>query len=141
MKEFKAFLLRGNVVDLAVGVVIGAAFGAVVTSFVTNILMPPIGKLTGGIDFNSLYIGLGGTDAVTKKPIGIYYGAFINTLIIFVIVAAVIFFFVVKPMARLNPAPMTEAEPSTRECTECLTSIPLAARRCSACGQPQGATP
>jgi large conductance mechanosensitive channel len=130
MKEFKTFLLRGNVVDLAVGVVIGAAFGAVVTSFVANIMMPPIGKATGGIDFASLKVDLGGGAAIK-------YGLFINTLLTFVIVAAVIFFFVIKPMARLMPAPKTEEEPSTRECTECLTSIPLKARRCSSCGQPQ----
>jgi large conductance mechanosensitive channel len=130
VKEFKAFLLRGNVVDLAVGVVIGAAFGAVVTSFVTNILMPPIGKATGGIDFASLKADLGG--GATIK-----YGLFINAVISFVIIAAVIFFFVVKPMARLMPAPKTEDAPSTRECTECLTSIPLKAKRCSSCGQPQ----
>jgi len=137
MKEFKTFLLRGNVVDLAVGVVIGAAFGSVVTSFVTNVLMPPIGKATGGIDFASLYISLGGVDKVTGKPIGIYYGNFIDAVIVFVIVAAVIFFFVVKPMARLMPQPKVEAEPQTKECPECLTSIPMGARRCSACGQPQ----
>ena len=132
MKEFKAFLLRGNVVDLAVGVVIGAAFGTVVTSFVTNILMPPIGKITGGIDFAALKIDLGGGAAIK-------YGLFINSVLIFLIVAAVIFFFVIKPMARLMPSPKKEEEPSTKECTECLTSIPLEAKRCSACGQPQTA--
>lgn len=136
MKEFKAFLLRGNVVDLAVGVVIGAAFGAVVTSFVQNILMPPIGKLTGGVDFGSLYISLGGYDSVAKRPIGIYYGNFINAVLTFVIVAAVIFFFVVRPVARLMPPPVVE-EPETKACTECLSSIPVKAKRCSACGQPQ----
>ena len=130
MREFKAFLLRGNVVDLAVGVVIGTAFGAIVTSLVSNILMPPIGKVTGGIDFASLKIDLGGGAAVK-------YGLFINAIITFVIVAAVIFFFVVKPMARLMPSPKTEDDPKTRECDECLTSIPVMARRCSACGQPQ----
>jgi large conductance mechanosensitive channel len=130
MKEFKSFLLRGNVVDLAVGVVVGVAFGAVVTSLVTNILMPPIGKLTGGIDFASLNVDLGGGAAIK-------YGLFINSVITFFIVAAVIFFLVVKPMARLMPAPKTEEAPQTRECDECLTSIPLQAKRCSACGQPQ----
>jgi len=132
MKEFKAFLLRGNVVDLAVGVVIGAAFGAVVTSFVKDILMPPIGRVTGGVKFDSLKINLGGDATIN-------YGTFIDNLIAFAIVAAVIFFLVVKPMARLMPAPKKESEPSTRECTECLTSIPVSARRCSACGQPQKA--
>jgi large conductance mechanosensitive channel len=130
MREFKAFLLRGNVIDLAVGVVIGTAFGTIVTSLVSNILMPPIGKATGGIDFAALKIDLGGGAAVK-------YGLFINAVITFVIVAAVIFFFVVKPMARLMPSPKTEDDPKTRECDECLTSIPMKARRCSACGQPQ----
>jgi large conductance mechanosensitive channel len=132
MKEFKAFLLRGNVVDLAVGVVIGIAFGAVVTSLVTNILMPPIGMLTGGIDFAALRIDLGGGAAVK-------YGLFINAVLTFLIVAAVVFFVVVKPMARLAPSPKTEHAPSTRECDECLTAIPVKAKRCSACGQPQRA--
>ncbi|MEA2647564.1 MAG: large conductance mechanosensitive channel [Chloroflexota bacterium] len=135
MKEFRAFLLRGNVVDLAVGVVIGTAFAAVVTSFVSNIMMPPIGKLTGGIDFSKLVISLGtGSDG---KPVDIAYGMFLNSLITFVIVAAVVFFFIVKPMARLMPQPKVEEEPKAKECSECLSSIPVAARRCSYCGQPQ----
>lgn len=131
MKEFKTFLLRGNVVDLAVGVVIGAAFGAIVTSFVANILMPPIGKATGGIDFASLKIDLGGGAAIK-------YGLFINAIITFVIVAAVIFFFVIKPMEHLVKAPKKE-EPDIKDCPECLTTIPAKAKRCSACGQPQPA--
>jgi large conductance mechanosensitive channel len=139
MKEFKSFLLHGNVVDLAVGVVIGAAFGAVVSSFVQNILMPPIGKLTGGVDFISLYIPLGGLDATTHRPLGIYYGSFINALVVFVIIAALIFFLVVKPMSKLAPTPKRDDVPVSRECSECLTSIPVNARRCSACGQPQAA--
>jgi large conductance mechanosensitive channel len=135
MKEFRTFLLRGNVVDLAVGVIIGAAFGAVVTSLVKDVLMPPIGKVVGNIDFNSLYIGLGGVDAVTKKPIGIYYGSFVNTVISFVVVAAVVFFGVVKPVARFLPRPPEPAP--TKRCPECLSEIPEAARRCAFCAQPQ----
>ena len=130
MKEFKTFLLRGNVVDLAVAVVIGVAFGAVVTSLVNNILMPPIGKLTGGIDFAALKVDLGGGAAIK-------YGLFINSALTFVIVAAVVFFFVVKPMARLMPSPKADESPTMRECDECLTPIPVNARCCSACGQPQ----
>lgn len=137
MKEFRAFLLRGSVVDLAVGVVIGAAFGAVVTSFVTNIMMPPIGKLTGGIDFASLSISLG--QGSNGKEVVIGYGLFLTSMVTFVIVAAVIFFFVVKPMARLLPQPKVEGAPEMHECNECLTPIPVKARRCSACGQPQKA--
>jgi large conductance mechanosensitive channel len=130
MTEFKAFLLRGNVVDLAVAVVIGVAFGAVVTSFVNNIIMPPVGKVTGGVDFASLKIDLGG-GAVIK------YGLFVNALITFAIVAAVIFFFVVMPMSHLRPA-LKDADPETKECPECLSEIPSKAKRCSACGQAQG---
>lgn len=130
MKDFKAFLLRGNVVDLAVAVVIGVAFGAVVTSFVNNIIMPPVGRVTGGVDFASLKIDLGG-------GVAIRYGLFINAVITFVIVGAVIFFFVVKPMSHLLPAPK-ETAPETKACPECLSEIPAKAKRCSACGQPQG---
>jgi large conductance mechanosensitive channel len=121
MKEFKTFLLRGNVVDLAVGVVIGVAFGAVVTSLVNNILMPPIGKLTGGIDFAALKVDLGGGAAIK-------YGVFINSVLTFAIVAAVVFFFVVKPMARLMPSPKADESPRMRECDECLTPIPVMPR-------------
>lgn len=130
MKDFKAFLLRGNVVDLAVAVVIGVAFGAVVTSFVNNIIMPPVGRVTGGVDFASLKIDLGGGAAIK-------YGLFINALITFVIVAAVIFFFAIVPMSHLRPA-LKEADPEIKECPECLSEIPAKAKRCSACGQPQG---
>ena len=137
MKGFKAFLLRGNVVDLAVAVVIGAAFGAVVNAFVKDVLMPPIGKLTGGIDFSSLYISLGGTDPVSKRPLGIYYGNFVNALVAFAIIAAVVYFAVVMPMQRLMPKPKVEESPRTRECTECLSSIPVAAKRCAYCQQVQ----
>ena len=130
MKDFKAFLLRGNVVDLAVAVVIGVAFGALVTSFVNNIIMPPVGRVTGGVDFASLKIDLGGGAAIK-------YGLFINALIAFVIVAAVIFFFAIMPMSHLRPT-LKEADPQTKECPECLSEIPAKAKRCSACGQPQG---
>ena len=128
MKAFKEFLLRGNVVDLAVAVVIGVAFGAVVTSFVNNIIMPPIGRITGGVDFASLQINLGGGAAIK-------YGLFVNALITFLIVATVIFLFVVMPMSRLVPV-LKDADPETKECPECLSEIPVKAKRCSACGQP-----
>jgi large conductance mechanosensitive channel len=130
MKDFKAFLLRGNVVELAVAVVIGVAFGAVVTSFVNNIIMPPVGKLTGGVDFATFKIDLGG-------GVAIRYGLFINALITFVIIGAVIFFFVVMPIARLTPA-LKDSDPETTECPECLSEIPAKAKRCRACGEPQG---
>jgi large conductance mechanosensitive channel len=130
LNDFKAFVLRGNVVDLAMAVVIGVAFGAVVSSFVNNIIMPPVGKVTGGVDFASLKIDLGGGAAIR-------YGLFINALITFVIVAAVIFLLVVMPMSHLRPA-LKDADPETKECTECLSEIPAKAKRCGACGQPQG---
>lgn len=125
-KEFKAFLLRGNVVDLAVAVVIGAAFGAVVTSFVANLLTPLI-AVPGSTDFSNLRFTVGG---------GTFnYGQFINDLLAFILIAAAIFFFVVKPvnvlMARHKTEP--EVDSTTKECAECLSSIPVAARRCAFC--------
>lgn len=126
LKEFKAFLLRGNVVDLAVAVVIGAAFGAVVASLVSNILTPLIG-IPGSADFGALDFTINGSR--------FRYGAFLNDVITFVSIAAAVFFFVVKPvnalMARRKTEP--EVESTTRECPECLSSIPVGARRCAFC--------
>ena len=131
MKEFRDFLLRGNVVDLAVAVVIGVAFGAVVTSFVANILTPLLG-LIGVPDFSTLTI-------VTSGGAVIAYGLFINALISFVLIAAAIFFFVIKPMNALEARRQRgeEQAPTTKTCTECASSIPLAAKRCPNCTQPQ----
>lgn len=126
LKDFKAFLLRGNVVDLAVAVVIGAAFGAVVTSLVENVLTPIIG-IPGEADFSGLDFEINGS--VFR------YGLFLNALISFVSIAAAVFFFVVRPvnalMARRRTEP--EVESTTRDCPECLSSIPVAARRCAFC--------
>jgi large conductance mechanosensitive channel len=126
LKEFKAFLLRGNVVDLAVGIVIGAAFVAVVTAFVENILTPVIGMLFSS-DFGRLKFTI--NDSAVK------YGLFLNALIAFVLVAAAVFFFVVKPinamMARFKTQP--DVESPTKECPECLSNIPAAAKRCAYC--------
>ena len=149
-KEFKEFAMRGNVVDLAVGVIIGAGFGKIVTSIVTDILMPPIGKAMGGVNFADLFINLDpgkrlpNGDPITSlaqaKSAGaavIAYGQFINTVLDFVIVAACIFA-VVKGMntlkRRLDSAPA--AGPITKECPECLSTIPIKAKRCSHCAQP-----
>ena len=131
IKEFRDFLLRGNVVDLAVAVVIGVAFGAVVTSFVTNILTPLLG-LIGVPDFSTLTI-------ITSGGAVIAYGLFINALISFVLIAAAIFFFVIKPMNALEARRQRGAEqaPTTKTCTECASTIPLAAKRCPNCTQPQ----
>jgi large conductance mechanosensitive channel len=132
LKEFRDFLLRGNVVDLAVAVVIGAAFGAVITSFVTNVLTPLLG-LVGVPDFSSLVITTPGGAVIS-------YGLFLNALIAFVLIAASIFFFVVKPvnaMERRRQAGVEPAAATTKTCTECASEIPLAARRCPNCTQPQ----
>jgi large conductance mechanosensitive channel len=136
-KEFKEFIMRGNVLDLAVGIIIGAAFGKIVTSLVGDILMPPIGVVLGKVDFASLFIDLSGTHPATleaAKKAGaatINYGLFLNTVIDFVIVSFVIFL-VVKQANRLKrqPAP---ASPTTKECPFCATAIPIPAKRCPNC--------
>jgi large conductance mechanosensitive channel len=136
LKEFKEFAMRGNVVDLAVGVIIGAAFGAVVTSLVSDIVMPPIGQLTGGLDFKDLFVALdGGTykslDEVKKAGApAIAYGSFINTVVQFLIVSFAIFL-LVKQVNRFK-APVVEA-PATKECRFCGMSIPIKAVRCPQC--------
>ena len=136
-KEFKAFIMRGNVVDLAVGVIIGAAFGAVVTSLVKDIIMPPIGMLLGGVDFTNLFVSLNGqaykslADAQAAGAPTINYGLFINTVIDFLIVAFVIFL-VVRQANKLKAQP-APAAPNTKDCGFCYTSIPLKATRCPNC--------
>lgn len=140
IKEFREFAIRGNVVELAIGVVIGAAFGKVVDSLVKDVIMPPIGKLLGNIDFSELYITLGATRyenleaARAAGAVTINYGVFFNTVISFLIVAATMFL-VVKTMNRLHRK--EKAEVAKKKCTECLSEIPLEARRCSACTSTQ----
>ncbi|HKX18327.1 MAG TPA: large conductance mechanosensitive channel protein MscL [bacterium] len=137
LKEFREFLMRGNVVDMAVGFVIGVAFGRIVTSLVNDIIMPPVGLALKGIDFANLFIALRGgpyPSLAAAKAAGaptINYGVFINTIIDFVIVAAVIFL-VVRSLNRMRPAPPAAA-PVTRECPYCLSQIPVKARRCAYC--------
>jgi large conductance mechanosensitive channel len=130
-KEFRDFLLRGNVVDLAVAVVIGVAFGAVITSFTTNILTPLLGLL--GVPDLSTWSFVLGNGAEIK------YGLFLNALITFVLIAASIFFIVIKPMNSLEKRRQkAEADTlTTKTCTECASTIPLAAKRCPNCTQPQ----
>jgi large conductance mechanosensitive channel len=130
LKEFREFAVRGNVVDMAVGIIIGAAFGKIVSSLVSDVIMPPIGMLLGNVDFSSLAYTL--REATETKPaVSIKYGLFINTIIDFVIVAFAIFL-VIKQMNRLKkPAPA--AAPTTRDCPQCLMSIPLKATRCGHC--------
>ena len=135
-KEFKEFIARGNVVDLAVAVVIGAAFGKIITSFVEGILMPPIGLLLGNADFSNLFIDISGqnpvslADAQLKGLPVIAYGMFLNDIVNFLIIAFAVFL-VVKAVNRLRAAP--PPPPNTKDCPFCLTAIPLGARRCSAC--------
>jgi large conductance mechanosensitive channel len=136
-KEFKEFIMRGNVLDLAVGIVIGAAFGKIVTSLVTDIVMPPIGLLLGKVDFSGLFIDLSGKGypnlkaAQDAKAATINYGLFLNTVVDFLIVAFIIFM-VVKQANKLKrqPAP---ASPTTKECPFCHTMIPIQATRCPNC--------
>jgi large conductance mechanosensitive channel len=137
LKEFKTFIRQGNVMDLAIGFIMGAAFGKIVTSFINDILMPPIGLLLGKVDFSSLYINLSGKTFETLKqakeagaPV-IAYGLFLNTVIEFLIVALAIFV-VVKQINRFKskPAPVS---PTTKECPYCLSVVPLKAVRCPHC--------
>ncbi len=129
IKEFKQFLLRGNVVDLAVGVVIGGAFGTVVTSLVSDILTPLIAAIAKVPDFGGLYFTLNESQFM--------YGKFLNAVIAFVLVAGAIFFFVVKPMNVLISRSRKEppADPTTKKCGECLSEIPISAKRCAHCAQ------
>lgn len=137
MKEFKEFALKGNVLDLAVGVIIGAAFGTVVKSFTDDILMPPIGLLTGNHDFSNKFITLGGGhyDTIAQaKAAGaatINYGLFVNNVVAFLIVAFAVFL-IVRWFNRLRREPEPQA-PTMRDCPECLSPIPRAARRCKFC--------
>ena len=131
MKGFKAFLLRGNVVDLAVGVVIGIAFGVVITAFVKDLVTPLIAAIGGKPDFASLYFTINNSKFL--------YGDFINALLGFALIAAVIYFFVVLPINALVERSRKEppADPTTKKCTECESEIPVGAKRCAFCAQPQ----
>jgi len=137
LKEFKAFIIRGNVVDLAVAVIIGGAFGKIITSLVNDIIMPPIGLLLGKINFSDLFINLSGTaypSLKAAKDAGaatINYGVFLNAVINFIIVAFVVFL-LVKQVNRMKKEP-APAEPNTKECKYCLSNIPVKATRCPHC--------
>jgi large conductance mechanosensitive channel len=134
LKEFKAFLMRGNVVDLAVAVVIGTAFAAVVAAFVADLITPLIAAIGGNQDFSALKFEINNSQFL--------YGAFINALIAFVLIAAAVFFFVVKPMNALAARRTEDEAPATtRPCPECLSEIPKAARRCAYCTAEVGAAP
>jgi len=136
LREFKEFIARGNVIDLAIAVIIGAAFGKIVTTLVDSVIMPPIGLALGKVDFSSLFIDLSGqhplsiADAKTKGLPVIAYGQLINDIINFLIIALVVFL-MIKAINRLRAAPPPPA--NTKDCPLCLTAIPLAAKRCPAC--------
>jgi large conductance mechanosensitive channel len=138
-KEFKEFAMRGNVLDMAVGIVVGAAFGSIVTSFVSDVLMPPIGLLLGKVDFSNLFVTLRGphlasvAQAKTAGAVTLNYGLFLNTLINFLIVAFAVFL-LVRQVNRLMPKPApAPAPPAMKDCKFCCSSIPLQATRCPHC--------
>jgi large conductance mechanosensitive channel len=136
-KEFKAFAMRGNVLDMAVGIIIGAAFGRIITSLVGDILMPPIGLILGKVDFSSLFLNVSGksyatlAEAKAANAATINYGVFLNTVIDFVIVAFVIFLLVRQVNKWSRPAPAPEA--TTKDCPYCISAIPIKATRCPNC--------
>jgi large conductance mechanosensitive channel len=138
LKEFKEFAIKGNAIDMAVGIVIGAAFGKIVGSLVEDVVMPPIGALLNHVDFTNLFLALNGGSYATvaaAKAAGaatINYGIFLNTVINFLIVAFAVFL-LVKQVNRWRPAPAPAPPPSTRECPYCLSSVPMKATRCPAC--------
>jgi large conductance mechanosensitive channel len=136
MKEFKEFAMRGNVLDMAVGIIIGAAFGQIVTSFVQDVLMPPIGRLLGHVDFSNLFVNLSGTHyptiaaAKAAGAVTLNYGLFLNTIINFLIVAFAVFLLVRQVNLAPKPAP---APAATRDCPYCLSGIPMKATKCAHC--------
>ncbi len=142
LKEFKEFAMRGNVVDMAVGIIIGAAFGTIVKSLVSDVIMPPIGLLLGNVDFTNLFAVLKEgatagpyaalTDAQAAGAVTINYGVFINTVISFIIVAFAVFL-VIKSINQLKRKEEAPAEPTTKDCPYCQTSIPIKATRCPHC--------
>jgi large conductance mechanosensitive channel len=139
LKEFRDFIMRGNVLDLAVAVIIGAAFGKIVTSVVNDILMPPIGLLLGKVNFSNLFINLSGkpyaslADAQAAGAATINYGMFLNNVIDFVIVAFVIFLLIRAASKLQKPKAAEPAEPTTMECPYCISTISIKAKRCPNC--------
>ncbi len=139
LKEFKEFAMRGNVIDLAIGVIIGGAFGKIISSFVADVLMPPISLLLGKVNFADMFITLSGEKFTTLEAakaagaVTLNYGAFISTVIDFLIVAFVIFL-VIKQINKMKPKPaVVPAEPTAKDCPYCFTAIPIKATRCPHC--------
>jgi large conductance mechanosensitive channel len=145
LQDFKAFIMRGNVIDMAVGIVIGIAFGAVINSFVKDIIMPPIGLALGNVDFANLFVVLRENplspgpylslaDAQAAGAVTLNYGVFINTIVNLLIIAAAVFFLIVRPIARMQARKKAEEPaPTTKVCPYCFTSIPIQATRCPNC--------
>ena len=141
LDEFKKFIMRGNVIDMAVGVIIGAAFGKIVTSLVNDVLMPPIGLLLGKVDFANLYVSLSGktfTSLAEAQKAGaptLNYGVFLNNIINFVIVAFVIFLIIkqVTRLQKMGEKPASPSAPTTKECNYCFSTISIKASRCPNC--------
>ena len=144
LQDFKAFIMRGNVIDMAVGIIIGVAFGLVVNSLVKDVIMPPIGLALGNVDFANLFAVL--KEGATPGPyaslaaaqaagaVTLNYGVFINAIVNLLIIAAAVFFLIVRPIARLQARKKVEAPaPTTKECPYCFTAIPIKASRCPNC--------
>lgn len=131
LKEFKAFAMRGNVLDMAVGIIIGGAFGKIISSLVADVLMPPIGAIVGNIDFSKLALALR-APVGDAAPVAIRYGLFLNAIIDFLIVAFAIFL-LIRQVNKLTVKPAPVTAPTTRECPECLSVIPIKARKCAHC--------
>jgi len=146
LKEFKAFAMRGNVLDMAVGIILGAAFGRIVSSLVADVIMPPIGLVLGRVDFASLFVNLSGQSfpsVAAAKAAGaptLNYGIFLQAIVDFVIVTFVIFL-LVRQVNRWTTAPAPPAAPTTRECPYCLSQIPIKATRCAHCTADVAARP
>ena len=137
LKEFKEFAMRGNVLDMAVGIIIGAAFGKIITSFVEDVMMPPLGRLIGHVDFSNMFISLNGQhydsiEAAKKAGAALSYGTFLNTIINFLIVAFAVFL-LVRMVNRWTTKPAPPAAPTTKDCPQCAMSIPIQAKRCGHC--------
>ncbi len=147
-KDFKSFIMRGNVVDMAIGIIIGVAFSAIVNSAVKDIIMPPIGMVLGNVDFSNLFAVLQSgsvpgpyltlADAQAAGAVTINYGLFVNTIVNFLIVAAVVFFLIIRPVARMQSQKKAAESPAptTKECPFCFTNIPVKATRCPNCTSP-----
>ena len=145
LQDFKAFIMRGNVIDMAVGIIVGVAFGAVISSLVKDVVMPPIGLALGNVDFSNLfavlrenplspgpYLSL--ADAQAAGAVTLNYGVFINAIVNLLIIAAAVFFLIVRPIAKMQARKKVEAPaPTTKECPYCFTAIPIKASRCPNC--------